>query len=272
MNVRDRGRAHGPGNPRADRPGDRQSRRQRAQIRRAARRCDAEAKPDVVISARRVGESVVLTVADRGPGLRRQTGPGFSTGSSGSKARVRGRAPGLDFRSPPRSRACMAERSNSRTIEPGLRVRLTLPAADEPPRLPAPVNLVLNDGTLAESLVDAPRLAAPAEARRRLAELLERRKPRPRRELATRPDRDLLLGLADHSPYLWALVRKTLRGWLVCSAARRANRSIRSFKRSPRGATRTRRSSCGAAPRQARSRAPGRACRHRRRLGRRRGD
>ncbi len=61
--------------------------------------------------------------------------------------------------------------------------------------------------SLAESLVAAPRLAAPAAARRKLA------------ALAADPDakavvpalgndrvRALLLGLADHSPYLWSLV------------------------------------------------------------------
>ena len=63
--------------------------------------------------------------------------------------------------------------------------------------------------TLAEGLVDAPRLSAPAEARRRLAELLESSsaaelKP----ELERGRTRDVLLGLADHSPYLWALVQE----------------------------------------------------------------
>ncbi|HTZ68428.1 MAG TPA: bifunctional [glutamine synthetase] adenylyltransferase/[glutamine synthetase]-adenylyl-L-tyrosine phosphorylase, partial [Roseiarcus sp.] len=62
---------------------------------------------------------------------------------------------------------------------------------------------------LADGLVQAPRLAAPAEARRRLAALLETTsaaelKP----ELERGRTRDLLLGLADHSPYLWALVRE----------------------------------------------------------------
>src|ERR1700679_830664 len=63
--------------------------------------------------------------------------------------------------------------------------------------------------TLAESLVDAPRLSAPAEPRRRLGELLEsssvaKLKP----ELERGRTRDVLLGLADHSPYLWTLVRE----------------------------------------------------------------
>jgi glutamate-ammonia-ligase adenylyltransferase len=63
--------------------------------------------------------------------------------------------------------------------------------------------------TLAERLVETPQLAAPAEARRRLAELLETSsaaelKPEIERDRV----RDVLLGLADHSPYLWALVRE----------------------------------------------------------------
>ena len=63
--------------------------------------------------------------------------------------------------------------------------------------------------TLAEGLVDAPRLVAPAEARRRLAELLE---TAPALKLAPEFEhgrtRDVLLGLANHSPYLWGLVRE----------------------------------------------------------------
>jgi glutamate-ammonia-ligase adenylyltransferase len=63
--------------------------------------------------------------------------------------------------------------------------------------------------TLADGLVDAPRVSAPAQARRRLGELLEtpsaaELKP----ELKRGRTRDVLLGLADHSPYLWALVQE----------------------------------------------------------------
>ena len=61
--------------------------------------------------------------------------------------------------------------------------------------------------TLAESLVDAPRLTDPAEARRRLASLAEALSDA---GLALKLDcgrtRDVLLGLADHSRYLWTLV------------------------------------------------------------------
>src|ERR1700689_4428239 len=63
--------------------------------------------------------------------------------------------------------------------------------------------------TLAEGLVDAPRLSAPAEARRRLGELLENSpgaKLKP--ELERGRTRDVLLGLADHSPYLWTLAQE----------------------------------------------------------------
>ena len=63
--------------------------------------------------------------------------------------------------------------------------------------------------TLAESLVDAPRLSAPAEARRRLAALLgTSSSAKLARELERGRTRDVLLGLADHSPYLWALIQE----------------------------------------------------------------
>src|ERR1700722_19727061 len=63
--------------------------------------------------------------------------------------------------------------------------------------------------TLAEDLVDASRLSASAEARGRLAGLLESSsavelKP----EFDRGRTRDVLLGLADHSPYLWALIQE----------------------------------------------------------------
>ena len=63
--------------------------------------------------------------------------------------------------------------------------------------------------TLAEGLVDAPRLSAPAEARRRLAELLEASPAVGLQgELERGRTRDVLLGLADHSPYLWGLIQE----------------------------------------------------------------
>ena len=63
--------------------------------------------------------------------------------------------------------------------------------------------------TLADGLIDAPRLAAPAEARRRLASLIETPSAADLApELGRGRTRDVLLGLADHSPYLWGLVKE----------------------------------------------------------------
>jgi [glutamine synthetase] adenylyltransferase / [glutamine synthetase]-adenylyl-L-tyrosine phosphorylase len=63
------------------------------------------------------------------------------------------------------------------------------------------------NGTLAERLVDAPRLSAPAEARRRLAVLLQEPEAAGLAGAAANERvRSLLLGLADHSPYLWGLI------------------------------------------------------------------
>ncbi len=63
--------------------------------------------------------------------------------------------------------------------------------------------------TLAESLIDAPRLSASAQARRSLAELLDASSAVGlKRELQRGRTRDVLLGLADHSPYLWALIQE----------------------------------------------------------------
>jgi [glutamine synthetase] adenylyltransferase / [glutamine synthetase]-adenylyl-L-tyrosine phosphorylase len=63
--------------------------------------------------------------------------------------------------------------------------------------------------TLADSLVEAPRLSAPAEARRRLSALFDKSSSAElARELERGRTRDALLGLADHSPYLWTLVQE----------------------------------------------------------------
>src|SRR4029077_5867030 len=63
--------------------------------------------------------------------------------------------------------------------------------------------------TLAESLVDAPRLSAPAGASRRLAAFLRTSSSvELARELERGRTRDVLLGIADHSPYLWTLVQE----------------------------------------------------------------
>src|SRR5271157_1787302 len=60
--------------------------------------------------------------------------------------------------------------------------------------------------SLADGLVAAPRLSAPAAARRRLEALSATPEAKDlARILALGKTRDLLLGLADHSPYLWTL-------------------------------------------------------------------
>ena len=102
-------------------------------------------KPDVVIAAERAGGSILLTVADRGPGI-----------APADRARVLDRFVRLEgSRSRPGSGlglslAAAVARMHGGAVElednqPGLRVRLTLPAADEPAQFPAPAELVLND-------------------------------------------------------------------------------------------------------------------------------
>ena len=106
---------------------------------------EAESKAEVVITARRVGESVVLTIADRGPGIepadrarvldrfvrlegsRSRPGSGLGLSLAAAVARMHGGAVELEDN------------------QPGLRVRLTLPAVDDPPQSLAPADLVLND-------------------------------------------------------------------------------------------------------------------------------
>ncbi|MGA2794384.1 MAG: bifunctional [glutamine synthetase] adenylyltransferase/[glutamine synthetase]-adenylyl-L-tyrosine phosphorylase, partial [Roseiarcus sp.] len=62
-------------------------------------------------------------------------------------------------------------------------------------------------GALIEMIRAAPRLARPDIAQRRLASLMARADAAPLAEsLAHAPLRDLALGLADHSTYLWGLV------------------------------------------------------------------
>jgi signal transduction histidine kinase len=103
----------------------------------------ADVKPDVVIEARRIGRSVALTIADRGPGI-----------ALSDRARVLDRFVRLEgSRSRPGSGlglslAAAVARMHGGTVElednePGLRVRLTLPAADDIPFLP-PADLVMN--------------------------------------------------------------------------------------------------------------------------------
>ena len=60
--------------------------------------------------------------------------------------------------------------------------------------------------SLAERIVEAPRLSAPAAARRRLDGLAAEPGAEGLRPLLDAGrTRDVLLGLADHSPYLWTL-------------------------------------------------------------------
>lgn len=104
-----------------------------------------DARPDVVIAARRSGDSVLLTIADRGPGI-----------ALPDRARVLDRFVRLEgSRSRPGSGlglslAAAVARMHGGSVEledngPGLRVRVTLPAADGPPQSPAPADLVVND-------------------------------------------------------------------------------------------------------------------------------
>jgi signal transduction histidine kinase len=104
-----------------------------------------DARPDVVIAAHRVGDSVVLTIADRGPGIapsdrvrvldrfvrlegsRSRPGSGLGLSLAAAVARMHGGSVELEDN------------------EPGLRVRVTLPAAAKPPQAPAHAELVVDD-------------------------------------------------------------------------------------------------------------------------------
>ncbi len=103
-------------------------------------RAAAQVKPYVVISARRVGGLVALTVADRGPGI-----------AAADRARVLDRFVRLEgSRSRPGSGlglslAAAVARMHGGSVElednkPGLRVRVVLPAEPAPLQLPAPAN------------------------------------------------------------------------------------------------------------------------------------
>jgi signal transduction histidine kinase len=106
---------------------------------------DAEARPAVVLTAKRIGASAVLTIADRGPGIApadRARALGRFIRLEGSRSRP-GSGLGLSL-------AAAVARMHGGTVElednrPGLRVRLTLPAVHEPVRLHAPADLILND-------------------------------------------------------------------------------------------------------------------------------
>ena len=62
---------------------------------------------------------------------------------------------------------------------------------------------------LAERLTQGPRAAAPSAAKRKVETLVAQEAFAPAASLLTLPRvRDLLLGIADHSPYLWGLLRE----------------------------------------------------------------
>ncbi len=111
----------------------------------APQKGDAAAKPDVVITARRAGGSVALTIADRGPGIApadRARALDRFVRLEGSRSRP-GSGLGLSL-------AAAVARMHGGTVElednqPGLRVRLTLPATNDQPKPLAPADLVLND-------------------------------------------------------------------------------------------------------------------------------
>ena len=105
----------------------------------------AGGKPAIAIAARRVGSSVVLTVSDSGPGIaaadrtrvldrfvrlegsRSRPGSGLGLSLALAVARMHGGAVELEDN------------------EPGLRVRVTLPAAESAPQLLAPADRAMND-------------------------------------------------------------------------------------------------------------------------------
>ena len=85
--------------------------------------------------------------------------------------------------------------------------------------------------SLAERLAGAPRLSAPAAARRRLEALIAAPEAEALAPLvALGRTRDLLLGLADHSPYLWTLATEdpARLARLLAATASRGARSARS--------------------------------------------
>ena len=81
---------------------------------------------------------------------------------------------------------------------------------------------------LADRIVAAPRRGPIAIARRRLADLIRDPGFAAARQIArAAPIRDLLLGIADHSPYLWSLAIEDPRGLRVCCCDLPRTRSMR---------------------------------------------
>ncbi len=101
--------------------------------------CDAASvKPEIAVTASRKGDWVELTVADRGPGIPpedRERVLGRFVRLEGSRSRP-GSGLGLSLA------AAVARMHGGRVLlednEPGLRVRVVLPAEPAPPALPVP--------------------------------------------------------------------------------------------------------------------------------------
>ena len=225
-------------------------------------------KPRSPSTARRDGASVAIEVADRGPGIpaddraralerfvrlegaRSRPGSGLGLSLAAAVMRMHGGALRLDDN------------------EPGLKVTATLPAAaiaPNPRRTGRGVTAARSASACARRRGSPARVgppASPSAARRpaaaALAPLVERK--------ATR---ELLLGVADHSPFLWSLIEEDparLARLLAAppeDALDAADRRRRDAKRRRAG-----RADARAAPRQARVGAADRARRSRRRLGR----
>ena len=111
----------------------------------AADRGPADPKPEVVITGERTGGLVVLTIEDRGPGIapadRTRVLDRFVR-LEGSRSRP-GSGLGLSL-----AAAVLRMHGGSVELEdnePGLRVRLTLPAAELPALPASPADLVMND-------------------------------------------------------------------------------------------------------------------------------
>ena len=210
----------GPRQPRADRPGDRQSDRQRAEIRRAG---GSRGPPRRQSRSRhRGGASVggsVVEVADHGPGIapadrprvfdrfvrlegaRSRPGSGLGLSLAAAVARLHGGAVRLEDNAPGLRVASLCRRRRA--------------AAST--RWPAPtgrVSAALGRIVAAPRLEAAPRAAAPGG----LAQFRAAPFAGSLAELERRRTRDLLLGLADHSPYLWGLVREDPAGSPGCYA------------------------------------------------------
>ena len=150
--------------------------------------------------------NIVIEVADHGAGRRRKPiASACSTVSCGWKgARSRpGSGLGLSLGGGGRAHAWRLRAARGQS--PGLEGRRH--AAGGRGCAGAAARRRLN-APLADRLVAAPRCGSIALARRRLEALLQDAGVRAcaAKLRARKPVRDLLLGLADHSPYLWSLI------------------------------------------------------------------